>query len=56
MRTSHKYSSSTEHNVVCEPDVHLRVAGLVGEVEEAGRRRVDDVGDAEPSGVSHLRN
>ena len=31
--------------------MHLRVAGLVGEVEEAGRRGVDDVGDAQPPGV-----
>ena len=42
---------STEHNVVCDPNVHLRVARLVGEVEEAGRRGVDDVGDAQPPWV-----
>ena len=42
---------STKDDVVCDPDVHLRVSGLVGEVEEAGRRGVDDVGHAQPAGV-----
>ena len=42
---------STKDDVVCDPNMHLRVSGLVGEVEEAGRRGVDDVGDAQPPGV-----
>ena len=37
---------SAKYDIVGDPDVHLRVSGFVGEVEEAGRRGVDDIGDA----------
>ena len=48
---SNEHRHSTEHDVVCDPDMHLRVSRFVGEVEEAGWRGVDDVGDAQPPGV-----
>ena len=41
------FSPSAKDDVIRDPHVHLRIAGPVGKVEEAGRRRVDDVIDTE---------
>ena len=43
--------ASAKYDVVGDPDVHLRIPGFVGEVEETRWRGIDDIVDTEPSGV-----